>query len=171
MGKFTNILHQFGSPARQARQAWEDYKVGRAMRRSEARKIIEQKAEKAGESKLTDLGHAIPCEKNVPIPQPTNHSLRKGWNCNRMAEFPWRFEQVVQEESNWRGTWVLEVKDMGAMNWGEGTTRVPKESGRGGVYVHKATKHLPFPPNAQQSDRTALSCGGQDDLMVLLGRT
>lgn len=48
---------------------------------------------------------------------------KKGWVYRPNYEFPWRLAQVVEEEENWRGTWVLDVKDLQAMEWG--TTRVP----------------------------------------------
>ncbi|KAK1996294.1 hypothetical protein LX36DRAFT_546925, partial [Colletotrichum falcatum] len=51
-------------------------------------------------------------------------AAKKGWKYRQNTEFPWRLEQVVEEEENWRGTWVLEVKDLQAMEWV--TNRVPK---------------------------------------------
>ncbi|KXH46861.1 hypothetical protein CNYM01_00707 [Colletotrichum nymphaeae SA-01] len=60
-----------------------------------------------------------------PDPKPLKPRPRKkGWTFRREDEFPWRFEQAVDHEENWRGTWVLEVKDMRAMDWG--TELVPK---------------------------------------------
>ena len=152
MGKVANILNP---PCSAIRQAWKDYKVGRMMRKSE-KKEVEQ------------LECKLECKENEPPTQPTKSSPKKGWQFNRMAEFPWCLEQIVQEESNWRGTWILEVKDMQGMNWE--TERVPKESGRGGTYQRMPTKHLPFTPERQQDDSIVLSCGGQDDLMVWLGK-
>ncbi|KAK4456827.1 hypothetical protein QBC42DRAFT_157953, partial [Cladorrhinum samala] len=92
------------------------------------------------------------------------------------AEFPWRLEQVIQEDSqdpkNWRAMWILEVKDMQAMDWG--TMRVPKGDGRGGgKYQRKSTKQLPFTPEMQAEPGGDLVFpveGGQDDLMVWLGK-
>jgi len=75
---------------------------------------------------------------------------------------------VVQEESNWRGTWILEVKDLQGVDWE--TELVPKEGGRGGKYQRRPTKHLPFMPETQQRDSIVFSDGGQDDLMVWLGK-
>jgi hypothetical protein len=125
MGKIANILNQ---PCSAVRQAWKDYKVGRIMRKNQ-KKEVEQ----------------LECKENEPSPQPTKPSSpKKGWQFNRMAEFPWSLQQIVQEESNWRGTWILEVKDMQGMNWE--TVRVPKETGRGGTYQRRPTKHLPFTP-------------------------
>lgn len=91
---------------------------------------------------------------------------RPGWNFCREAEFPWRLEQVVDEEENWRGTWVLEVKDLRAMNWE--TSQVSKEKGKGGKYVRQPTRQLPFPVDGRPHFRDL--SGGQDDLLAQLGR-
>jgi hypothetical protein len=148
MGRVTNITRQLYSPVR---QAWKDYKVGRMMRKSK-RQELEQ----------------LECKGNETQPRPTKSSPPRGWQFDRTAEFPWCLQQVVQEESNWRGTWILEVKDMQGMEWG--TVLVPKESGSGGKYQRRPTKHLPFTPETQQDDSIVLSDGGQDDLMVWLGK-
>ncbi|OHE92591.1 hypothetical protein CORC01_12102 [Colletotrichum orchidophilum] len=95
-------------------------------------------------------------------------AAKKGWEYRPNTEFPWRLEQVVEKEENWRGTWVLEVKDLRAMDWG--TTRVPKADGdgRGGRYQRQPTRHLPFPADGDGYRETLT--GGQDDLMVQLGK-
>ncbi|KAK4243563.1 hypothetical protein C7999DRAFT_18098 [Corynascus novoguineensis] len=109
------------------------------------------------------------CKGIEAQPRPTQSSPSRGWRFDRTAEFPWCFRQVVQEESNWRGTWILQVKDMLGMDWG--TVLVPNESGRGGKYQRKPTKHLPFMPEMQDSDDPVVLCDGrQDDLMVWLGK-
>lgn len=55
------------------------------------------------------------------------------------------------------------------MDWG--TVRMPKDGGSGGKYQRKLTKHLPFLPDRQQGGGLViLSEGGQDDLMVWLGK-
>ncbi|KAK1705627.1 uncharacterized protein BDZ83DRAFT_758567 [Colletotrichum acutatum] len=61
-----------------------------------------------------------------PDPKPPTLT-EKGWTFRREAEFLWRLEQVVDQEENWRGTCMPEVKDMRAMDWG--TELVPKEMG------------------------------------------
>ena len=109
-----------------------------------------------------------PTTSSPTQPRLKTSSPPRGWQFDRTAEFPWYLQQVVQEESNWRGTWILEVKDMQAMDWG--TVRVPNESGRGGKYQRRPTKHLPFTQETQQEHSTVLSDGGQDDLMVWLGK-
>ncbi|KAF9871921.1 hypothetical protein CkaCkLH20_10553 [Colletotrichum karsti] len=95
-------------------------------------------------------------------------AAQEGWKHRPNAEFPWRLEQVVEEEENWRGTWVLEVKDMRAMDWG--TAHVPKADGdgRGGRHQRQPTRHLPFPVDGNGYRETLT--GGQDDLMVQLGK-
>ncbi|KAF4824751.1 hypothetical protein CGCSCA5_v000678 [Colletotrichum siamense] len=93
---------------------------------------------------------------------------KKGWVYHPNSEFSWRLAQVVEEEENWRGTWVLDVKDLRAMDWG--TTLVPKADGkgRGGRYERQPTRHMPFSVDGDGYRETLT--GGQDDLMVILGR-
>ena len=59
---------------------------------------------------------------------------------------------------------------MQAMDWG--IVQGPKESGRGIKYQRRPTKQLPFTvtPEMQQGDPMVLLDGGQDDLMVWLGK-
>jgi hypothetical protein len=59
------------------------------------------------------------------------------------ADFPYRFVQVVREEENWRGTWVLEVKDVKTMGW-ESEFVPDKTDRRGGQWVLKAAEQFPF---------------------------
>ncbi|KAL0775968.1 hypothetical protein CaCOL14_007255 [Colletotrichum acutatum] len=76
-----------------------------------------------------------------PDPKPPTLT-EKGWTFRREAEFLWRLEQVVDQEENWRGTCMPEVKDMRAMDWG--TELVPKGDGkgRGGRYQRQLTRHF-----------------------------
>ncbi|KAK0617128.1 hypothetical protein B0T14DRAFT_259038 [Immersiella caudata] len=60
---------------------------------------------------------------------PPRKQGRNGWKVRTGGEFPHVLEQRVYEETNWRGTWVLEVKDMGAVDWG--IEQVSKETGMG----------------------------------------
>lgn len=106
------------------------------------------------------------CCKGCRGEAPGRTTPKKGGVYHPNAEFPWRLEQVVEREENWRGTWVLEVKDMRAMDWG--TPCVPKADGRGGKYQRQPTRHLLFSVDGD-GHREALP-GGQDDLMVQLGR-
>jgi hypothetical protein len=151
-----NFIRRLFSPVH---QVWEDYKVGRMMRKN-------VKTDK-NDRKEPEL-ERLRCNGSETQPRPAKSSSPSGWKFDRTAEFPWRLQQVVQEESNWRGTWVLEVKDMQAMDWG--TVRVPKESGSGGKNQRRQTRHLPFTPETQKGASIVLSDGGQDDLMVWLGK-
>lgn len=108
------------------------------------------------------------CKRNETQPRPTKSLPSRGWKFDKTAQFPWRLRQVVQEESNWRGTWVLEVKDMVAMDWG--TVEMPEESGGGIEYPRRPTRQLPFTPEMQQDGSFVYPDGGQDDLMVWLGK-
>ncbi|KAB5536005.1 hypothetical protein GE09DRAFT_1062914 [Coniochaeta sp. 2T2.1] len=138
---------------------------------------------------------ASPPPLPAPAPAPPKHTSRSsrrptplqkhnsGWHRdkNPQAEFPWSYRQVVDEESNWRGTWTLEVREMQAMDWG--IERVPKEEegeekgkgkgkGRGGKYVRRRTRQFPF-GMGQRTLGVAVDVdaeGGQDDLMVWLGK-
>ncbi|KAF3060422.1 hypothetical protein CFAM422_011188 [Trichoderma lentiforme] len=90
--------------------------------------------------------------------------LKRQWKSNTMGEFLWRYEQVVDGESNWRGTWVLEVNDLNAMNWGieEVCTMIGGRKGK--KYVRKPTRQLPFPAG---EERLYLPTeGGQDDSKI-----
>ncbi|KAK0664510.1 hypothetical protein QBC41DRAFT_349920 [Cercophora samala] len=172
MGTIANLMRELCSPVR---QAWKDYKLGRMMRKNQTKEVEqlecnETENEKEDETSTGKIVRAKTATNETETPpQPTKSSLQKGWQFTRMADFPWSIEEIVQEESNWRGTWILEVKDMQAMDWQ--TVRVPKESGRGGKYQRRPTKHLPFTPDErQQGDSIVLSDGGQDDLMVWLGK-
>jgi hypothetical protein len=125
--------------------------------------------------RLDDDTEVTPTEKG---PEPTTRTgqetprtmdteAKKGWERRHGVEFPYRLQQRVYEESNWKGTWVLEVKDMTAMDWG--IERAPKENGRGYKYVRKPTKQLPF---GSLNDANAFPQleGGQDDLLAWAGR-
>ncbi|GKT60783.1 hypothetical protein ColTof4_00902 [Colletotrichum tofieldiae] len=111
------------------------------------------------------------CSQAYTAPEHKSTAAKKGWEYCPNAEFPWRLEQVVDKEENWRGTWVLEVKDLQAMDWG--TICVPKAKAdgnrQGGRYQRQPTRHLPFLADGGDSYRETLP-GGQDDLMVQLGK-
>ncbi|KAL7906215.1 hypothetical protein GGI35DRAFT_119357 [Trichoderma velutinum] len=139
------------------------------------------------------------CNDNKVSSQPAEYSTgkqysgseKRKWKHNMGAEFPWRYEQLVDGESNWRGTWVLEVKDLRAMKWG--TEIVPTRVGnrKGRKIVRKPTRQLPFPIGQERSllpseggqessllqsegghESSPLTLeGDQDDLMVWLGKS
>ncbi len=151
------------------RQVWKDYKVGRTTRQKNSKEICAESKEEAKSKEENQ------CKDNTPLALPfytgrqkpkTPNSIR-GWRYRAEGEFPWRLEQIVQEESNWRGTWVLEIKDMQAMDWD--TVQVPKEDSHGARYQRKPTRHLPFLLEGQ-NPALLPSEGGQDDLMVWLGK-
>lgn len=177
-----------------ARQAWRDYKLGRTIRKyrkepeeagHQGNGAKESQLEKVPEYSLrssTALPVTLSPTTEFPTPhkltpghlpqpstQPPKSSPREGWQFNPADEFPWRFQQVVYAESNWRGTWILQVKDLQGMDWG--IERVPNENGRGGRYRRRPTRQLPFLPGArEQYAGEVLGDGGQDDLMFWLGR-
>lgn len=177
MGRFPKILKQ---PCSAVRQAWKDYKVGRMVRKNEKGverlqcngkqcegKQCEGKQCKGKQCNGTQC-KGNQCKGNQPRTQPAPSSPQTGWKFKWAAEFPWRFQQIVHEESNWRGTWILEAKDMQGISWG--TELVPDENGPGFEYQRKPTKQLPFTPEMQEGKKSALIDGGQDDLMVWLGK-
>lgn len=66
------------------------------------------------ESKLAaESKKATPDDGDVPV-----------WRYNhRNTEFPWRIERTVQpHDADWRGTWILEAKDMWSIDWQQGLT-------------------------------------------------
>jgi len=174
MSQSTAIMGRLTSPIR---QIWEDYKTGRAARRRKTKQQDTEPDNRKDTDKLDRTEDPPTSDEKqdenttrepTKPPPPSSRPRREGWRFNRAAEFPWRLEQVVSEESNWRGTWVLEVKDLVAMDWA--TVRVPKEGGRGGKYERQPTKQLPFTPEMRQGKTPGSTAGGQDELMVMLGR-
>ncbi|KAK3302036.1 uncharacterized protein B0T15DRAFT_514104 [Chaetomium strumarium] len=188
MGKITTIAKR---PFAAVHQAFIDYQLGRRLRKGldKTTKEPEQREFCCEEHITEDSGLQQPngIEDAAPPPMTTckdeNNEVEQQLDSKgnavppavgkdepyeRGAEFPWRLQQMVHEESNWRGTWILEVKDMQAMVWE--TERVPNhESGRA-KYQRTATWQLPFPPEGPLPDRTFPNAGGQDDLMVWLGK-
>ena len=165
-----HILKAIKCPFAPVRQAWKDYKVGRATRRQNHSSKIDAEPKEKGKSK-----EETQCQDDAPLVQPsctgqlrpTTLDSARGWKYLPEREFPWCFVQTVQEASNWRGTWVLEVKDMGAMNWE--TERVREEGSHKARYLRRPTRHFPFLVE-EQSPALLPSEGGQDDLMVWSGK-
>ncbi|KAK3361878.1 hypothetical protein B0T24DRAFT_690389 [Lasiosphaeria ovina] len=153
-------------------QAWKDYKAGRALRKNTNTNA--EKQPKPTERKRRGyspwLVRPSPKLSIKLLPAPARMAVAQTrWKFDRTAEYPWRLERVVDAESNWRGTWVLEAKDMQAMVWE--TIRVPKERpgrGRGGNCQRTPTRQLLFMPERLQGGD--LGGGGQDDMMVWLGK-
>lgn len=183
------IIRALKWPSDAVRQAWEDYQVGRATRQKNSNETCnvdpeeEAKGEEGTSNQCTDECKdqlKDQCKNNTPPVQPftciegeqgpRTSSLtpaQRTWRYQKYAEFPWYIKQVVYEESNWRGTWVLQVKDMVAMNW-EPSRR---EGGRGKWTLGDPTRQLPFPIEGQSGGLQLPSGGGQDDLMVWLGKS
>ncbi|KAL7939104.1 hypothetical protein V8C35DRAFT_285717 [Trichoderma chlorosporum] len=184
------IVRALKRPITILRQAYEDYQVGREIRQwasqinpEDDAKCNDEKCDEKCEKRCDEGCEAerlSQCDEECNDTEASRLAKRnekarrdypaqkaRSWNFQGEQEFPWRHEQLVCEESNWRGTWVLEVKDMRAMNWG--VEYVRREDGRGYKIVRKPTRHLPFP---QGHDIAALlpAEGGQDDLLVLLGK-
>lgn len=159
------------------RQALRDYKVGRALRKKNiptgnSPEGVEDQVHPAETTRcggeLLHQKQSSPGITHYRVEQhdvPKDTEAKKGWHRseNPDSEFLWRGEFLIDGESNWRGTWILEVNDLGALDWE--IERVRKESGPGGTYVRKMTRQWPFVSHEGQ-----LVEGGQDDLMVYLGR-
>lgn len=94
MGKVVNLVQQLSYAVR---QLWS--------------MMTENKRNEEVEQLETSKGN------DLPPPQPTKSPSKEGWQLNMTAEFPWYLEGTVHEESNWRGTWILEVKDIEAVDW------------------------------------------------------
>lgn len=67
-----------------------------------------QRAERTAEAAQTTYKQPWPS---------TMQPLPKGWLLVPGADYPWRLTQPVIQESNWRATWVLEAKDLQAVQW------------------------------------------------------
>lgn len=177
------------------RQALQDYKVGRALRKKNLSSTVgdsppeyqrdihgaEDQVQHPAKTQIHGCREESinqeqskpeirPCreESQTSIPKAKNtqaKNTRKGWHLvdNPDAEFPWRGEFVIDGESSWRGTWILEVDDLGALDWE--IERAPDETGQGGKYVRRMTRQWPFSPDGGRPVE-----GGQDDLMVYLGK-
>lgn len=118
------------------RQAWNDYQNGRIMRKREGRaesygrggdrhcKVQSGADTRSGPDQTRkaaeEASEPRKAFKDWNAPRNECHNrprrLNRGWEYQD-GEFPWRIERVVQEEDNWRGVWVLEVKDMWSMEW------------------------------------------------------
>ena len=165
------ILKAIRCPFAPLRQVWKDYKVGRATRQQNHSNTMDAEPREKRKSQEENQ-----CQDNAPLvqplctgePEPKTPDSGRGWRYLPGRDFPRCFVQIVQEESNWRGTWVLEVKDMQAMTWE--TERVPGEEGsRKARYLRRPTRHFPFLVE-EPSPALLPSEGGQDDLMVWLGK-
>ncbi|EHK19134.1 uncharacterized protein TRIVIDRAFT_69823 [Trichoderma virens Gv29-8] len=160
MARITEFLRW---PVTTVRQAWGDYKVGRAIRQSlpkvdyeeetegeegcdeECREVCKEKCEEETLDQCEEARSDVkedPCDDVASPTEPSprrneeqelaakyKEKLARSWRYCGEREFPWIHTRLVYEESNWRGTWVVEVKDVRAtMNWK--IEKVPEETGR-----------------------------------------
>jgi hypothetical protein len=112
------------------RQALVDYQNGRIMRQRESQAELssrtsnqhdnaQRRADTQAQISQAQGGPDERCkDRNLPRDKGDNYPRRinRGWK-HQGGEFPWRIERTVQEEENWRGVWVLEVKDMFLLEW------------------------------------------------------
>ncbi len=124
-------------PFRGIRQAWKDYRNGRMIRKRGDRNSPFDRSGGGQHDKdhirVNARHNPDPNEENIrQDPEPGTERKQRGTprngrdnrRCCRKGgweyqdgEFPWRLERVIQKGENWRGTWVLEVKDLWAMEW------------------------------------------------------
>lgn len=130
-------------------QAWKDYKRGRDLRRQEQNSEQVSRPAKLSNANRNQGSAAqiISLEQELKHPQPPVSRIsdqaqcqREGWK-NTGGEYPWRIERSIPGDGNWRGTWILEVKDMFAMEWE--TVRV--YDGRRWRWESLPHVHWPFP--------------------------
>lgn len=131
------VLRNFGEalsttislPLAAIRQGWSDYQLGRDVRRetalSQARCI--DRTRMNDEDNDNDDTEADRC--------------RRRWRLRRDQEYPWRIERDIKGDTNWRATWVLEVKDLHDIEWE--TRRV--HDGRKWRWHSIPQGHWPFP--------------------------
>ncbi|KAI1175595.1 hypothetical protein F4777DRAFT_549835 [Nemania sp. FL0916] len=90
-------------------------------------------------------------------------SYPEGWTYNERSEFPWRIIRIVQDEENWRGAWVLDVKDLWSLDW----ERVYQLKGTQWRLRTVPQAHWPFP----KAEKTfAPRHGERDELREWLER-
>lgn len=131
-------------PYHAVRQAWRDYDCGRSSRKAqqsggkEAQEsrphspkgdegTIPTSKDKAttppSQGKATAPPSQVPIDPNKSSKTTEECPRPKGcWNYRHGKEYPWSIERVVQQNPDWRGTWVLEAKDMWSIDWQQGLT-------------------------------------------------
>lgn len=105
------------TPLHQARQAWNDYQTGRTLRKNVAQMELylrQRCVENSSEPRESRIGGS---SRTRLEDRQRRRQFNTSWKYHHGQEFPWRIERPVQEEENWRGSWLLEVKDMKAMSW------------------------------------------------------
>lgn len=111
------------------RQAWHDYTRGRKLRKQEA--LV---------SKTTEVEQSRPAGYGI------------GWKFYRGKDYPWRISRTIPGDDNWRGTWVLEVKDISEVHW----TRQRVHDGRSWKSV--TLPDDPHWPTSAQMDEILRDC-------------
>ncbi|KAL6801105.1 hypothetical protein GGI42DRAFT_325671 [Trichoderma sp. SZMC 28013] len=198
-------------PFTTVQQVWEDYQVGRAIRRmptivlppdmkeeweckekrdkecekdnnkgckdetpndcgegceEDCQEVCQEKNDNFNKDQCKDKARSPPVRDEERAARKAAQ-LKRSWRYWKGHEFPWVLCQTVCEESNWKGSWVLQVKDMKAMDWG--VEVLPLQLKKGEKFVCKPTRQLPFPFGEESS--VLPSEGGQDDMMVWLGKS
>lgn len=119
-------------------QIWNDYQRGRALRKEDEQKRLAPPPAKP------------PTPSPTP-PPPTPNTAAGGPQANTVphraegrprwrrveGQYPWRITKTIADHSNWRGTWVLEVRDIFALDWNAEDT--------GGSQAQPHLPHWPFP--------------------------
>ncbi|KAI1329156.1 hypothetical protein F5Y16DRAFT_397622 [Xylariaceae sp. FL0255] len=150
----SDIVKVIARPFRATYQAWNGFKTGRKLRKLGAQR--EQTASPDNEHSGGDITKSTKSGNSAqPSLQTHNHQSRdhqghkkEGWT-RQKGEYPWRIEQLVHEDDNTRGTWVLEMKDMSAVVW-------EKEYQMKGSRLKMETipqPHWPFPRHLQGNNR------------------
>lgn len=155
-------------------QALRDYQRGRRLRIQEEEIESEERTvpddaegntsvvddETTSEAKIEadtgiDASHDDKVEEPVlaePQQATTDKRSEPGWTFRRNHEYPWRIERTIQGDVDWRGTWVLEVKDMFTVNW----TRQKIHDGRKWRWVTLPNApHWPVPNPPSRSSNTS----------------
>ena len=111
------------------KQAWEDFKFGRYVRKEIARSQARCVDDKQTNGTNDDQGDI------------KEDRRRRQWRLRRGEEYPWRIERDIKGDLNWRATWILEVKDLHDVEWE--TRRI--HDGRRWRWHSIPQGHWPFP--------------------------
>lgn len=85
-----------------------------------------------------------------------------GWKA-RGGEYLWRIDNTIHEDVHWRGTWVLEVKDIFEVTWG----RRKIYNGKRWKWATIPESHWPFPimeTLSQKADDNITDCAKIQEL-------
>ncbi|KAI0444515.1 hypothetical protein F4803DRAFT_549128 [Xylaria telfairii] len=146
----SNIVKITTWPFRATCQAWNDFRAGRQVRKNQKHKQdaqVEQTAVPKTERSRGEMSQSPTSHRGRPTGLQQAGRRKEGWARQR-GEYPWRIEQLVHQDDNTRGTWVLEAKDMSAIIW-------EKEYRMKGSRLKTETvpqSHWPFPRHLQDED-------------------